>query len=56
MNFAEQAISINDIEMIEIIIKINFKFYATKYQKIKQTKFKTSFETFETFEKLKKFV
>ena len=54
MNFAEQAISINDIEMIEIIIEINFEFRATKYQKIKQIKFKISFEASEIFEKFKK--
>ena len=55
MNFVEQTISINNIEMIEIIVEVNFKFRATKYQKIKQIKFKTSFEAFETFEKFKKF-
>ena len=37
-----------------MIVKINFESRATKYQKIKQTKFKTLFETFETFEKFKK--
>ena len=31
MNFAEQAISIDDTEMIKIIIKVNFKSRATKY-------------------------
>ena len=56
MNFAEQTILIDDIKMIEIIVKINFKFRATKYQKIKQIKFKISFETSETFERFKKFV
>ena len=55
MNFVEQTISINDIKIIEIIIQINSEFRATKYQKIKQTKFKTSFETFKTFEIFKKF-
>ena len=56
MNFVEQAISIDNIEMIEIIVEINFESRATKYQKIKQTKFKTSFEAFEIFERFKKFV
>ena len=56
MNFVKQAISIDDIKMIEIIVKINFEFRATKYQKIKQIKFKISFETFKTFERFKKFV
>ena len=42
--------------MIEMIIEINLKFHAIKYQKIKQIKFKISFETFEIFERLKKFV
>ena len=55
MNFTEQTISVNDIKIIKMIIKINFKFCATKYQKIKQTKFKILFETFETFEKFKIF-
>ena len=54
MNFVEQAISIDDIKMIKIIIEINFEFRATKYQKIKQIKFKTLFETFEVFEKFKR--
>ena len=31
MNFAEQAISINNIEIIEMIVEINFEFRATKY-------------------------
>ena len=35
MNFAEQTISIDDIEMIKMIVEVNFKFRATKYQKIK---------------------
>ena len=35
MNFVEQAISINDIKIIKIIVEINLKFCATKYQKIK---------------------
>ena len=34
MNLAEQAISINDIKMIEMIIKINSESRAIKYQKI----------------------
>ena len=54
MNLAEQAISINDIEMIEMIVEVNFESRATKYQKIKQTKFKISFEAFETFERFKR--
>ena len=56
MNFVEQTISIDNIEMIKMIIEISFKFRATKYQKIKQIKFKVSFKTFETFEKFKRFV
>ena len=56
MNFVKQTISVDDIKMIEIIVKINFNFRATKYQKIKQTKFKISFETFKIFERFKKFV
>ena len=48
-------ILINNIEMIEMIVEINFESRATKYQKIKQIKFKISFETFKIFEKLKKF-
>ena len=55
MNFVEQMILINDIKMIKIIVEVNFEFYATKYQKIKQIKFKISFETFKIFEKFKKF-
>ena len=55
INFVEQTISVDDIEMIEIVIKINFESHATKYQKIKQIKFKISFETFEIFERFKKF-
>ena len=35
MNLVEQAISIDDIKMIEIIVEINSEFHATKYQKIK---------------------
>ena len=31
MNFVEQAILIDNIEMIEIIIKVNFESHATKY-------------------------
>ena len=42
--------------MIKIIVEINFEFHAIKYQKIKQIKFKTSFETFEIFERFKKLV
>ena len=56
VNFVKQMISIDDIKMIKMIIEINFKFRATKYQKVKQTKFKTLFEAFETFEKFKKLV
>ena len=56
MNFAEQMISINNIEIIEMIVEINFESRATKYQKIKQIKFKILFETFETFERFKKLV
>ena len=55
MNLVEQAISVDDIEMIKIIVEVKFKFHATKYQKIKQIKFKILFEAFETFEKFKKF-
>ena len=35
INFVEQTILIDDIEMIEIVVEINFEFRATKYQKIK---------------------
>ena len=56
MNFVEQTISINDIKIIKMIIKINSEFRATKYQKIKQIKFKISFETFKIFERFKKLV
>ena len=56
MNFVKQTISIDNIEMIEMIIEVNPESRATKYQKIKQTKFKISFEAFEVFEKFKKFV
>ena len=56
MNFVEQTISINNIKMMKIIVEINFEFRAIKYQKIKQIKFKISFKTFKTFEKLKRFV
>ena len=38
-----------------MIIEVNSESHATKYQKIKQIKFKISFETFETFEKFNKF-
>ena len=55
MNLAEQAISIDDIKMIKIIVEINSESRAIKYQKIKQIKFKISFEAFETFERFKKF-
>ena len=54
MNFIKQAISINDIKMIKIIVEINSEFRATKYQKIKQVKFNISFEIFETFERFKR--
>ena len=56
MNFVEQTILIDDIKIIKIIIEINFESCATKYQKVKQIKFKTLFEAFETFEKFKKFI
>ena len=56
INFVEQMISIDDIKMIEIVVEINSESHATKYQKIKQIKFKISFEVFETFERLKRFV
>ena len=56
MNFVEQTISIDDIKMIKIIVEINFQFRATKYQKIKQIKFKISFETFEIFERFKRLI
>ena len=42
--------------MIKIVVEINFEFRATKYQKIKQIKFKISFEAFEIFERFKKLV
>ena len=35
MNFIEQAISINNIKIIEMIVKVNSEFCAIKYQKIK---------------------
>ena len=35
MNFVEQAILIDNIKMIEIIIEVNSESRATKYQKIK---------------------
>ena len=54
MNFVEQTIFINNIKIIEIIVEINFESRATKYQKIKQTKFKISFEIFKIFERFKK--
>ena len=54
MNFVEQTILIDNIEMIKIIVEINFESHATKYQKIKQIKFKISFETFESFKRFKK--
>ena len=56
MNFAEQTISVNDIEMIKIIVKINSEFRAIKYQRVKQTKFEISFKVFKTFNKFKKLV
>ena len=56
MNFVEQIILIDDIKMIEMIVEINSESCATKYQKIKQIKFKISFETSETFERFKKFI
>ena len=55
MNLAEQIISIDDIKMIEVIVEINFKSRAIKYQKVKQIKFKISFEISEAFERFKKF-
>ena len=55
MNLVKQTILIDDIKMIKIIVEINFKFCATKYQKIKQIKFKTLFEAFEIFERFKRF-
>ena len=54
MNLVEQTISINDIKIIKIIVEINFESRAIKCQKIKQIKFKISFETFEIFERFKK--
>ena len=54
INFVEQMISVDDIKIIKIIVEINSKFRAIKYQKIKQIKFKISFEAFEVFEKFKK--
>ena len=35
MNFVEQTILINNIKIIEMIVKVNFESRATKYQKIK---------------------
>ena len=55
MNFIEQTILIDNIKMIEINVEINFEFRATKYQKVKQIKFKISFKTFKIFERFKKF-
>ena len=54
MNFVEQTIFVDNIEMTEMIVEVNFKSRATKYQKIKQMKFKISFEASEAFEKSKK--
>ena len=54
MNLVEQAVLIDDIEMTEIIIEINLKFRATKYQRIKQIKVKISFKTFEIFDRFKR--
>ena len=54
MNLVKQTNLIDNNKMIEMIVKINFESHATKYQKIKQIKFKISFERFETFEKFKK--
>ena len=31
MNFAEQAISIDNIKIIKMIVEVNFEFRATKY-------------------------
>ena len=31
INLIEQAISVDDIKIIEIIVEINFEFRATKY-------------------------
>ena len=42
--------------MTEVIAEVNLESRAIKYQKIKQIKFKISFEVLETFEKFKKFV
>ena len=56
INFVKQTISINNIKMIKVIVEVNSESCTIKYQKIKQIKFKISFETFETFEKFKKFV
>ena len=39
-----------------MIVEINFESYITKYQKIKQSKFKILFEIFEIFKKFKRFV
>ena len=54
MNLAEQAVSVNDIEMIEMIIEVNSKFRAAKYQRVKQIKVKISFETLEIFDRFKR--
>ena len=35
MNYVEKSILINNIEMINIIVEINFEFRAIKSQKIK---------------------
>ena len=40
--------------MIKVIIEVNSKFRATKYQRIKQVKVKILFETFEIFDRFKR--
>ena len=52
MNLAEQAIFVDNIKMIEIIVEVNSESRAIKYQKIKQIKFKILFEASETFRKI----
>ena len=56
MNFTEQAISVDNIKMTEMIIEVNSKFRAAKYQRVKQVKIKISFETFEIFDRFKRLV
>ena len=54
MNLVEQVVSVDDIEITEMIIEVNSKFRATKYQRIKQVKVKISFETLKIFDRFKR--